>query len=179
MRNRSSSFISVVLCALVVSGCFTPEEDAFEATRENEDSCVELEAACSVNGDCCDFATATEVGTALCVNDGTEAACADVCTANDDCGSGCCGQLDHQAGYGACMDSSVCDAGYGYGSADACLRGVDVFCGCGTQLDVPCEDEAGYRDSCADSSSSGVNDIFTCFAAFDTTQCGAALDACG
>jgi len=183
MRHRSApfrlsfSFVLAAACGLSVSACFAPEDAT--PSRGGGGICVELDEPCAVNGDCCDFEPTAAVGTALCVDDGTQAACTDVCTADGDCGSGCCGQLTDQTGYGACMDASVCAAGYGFGSPDACLRGVEVFCDCGTQLDVPCEDQAGYAASCADPADSGVNAIFQCFAAFDADQCGAALDACG
>jgi len=61
-------------------------------------SCVETGQTCSVNRDCCNFQD--EAG--FCVN-GT---CADACSMDTDCQSGCCAPL--VSGQRACAPSAIC-----------------------------------------------------------------------
>jgi hypothetical protein len=156
-----------------------PDDPGAPEPAADGPTCAELEDVCEVNGDCCDFDAVAAIGTALCVDDGSRAACTDVCSSAADCGSGCCGQLAMESGYGACMDPSVCDAGYAFGSVDTCVRGVQNFCDCGARVDVPCEDQALFEDSCRDDPTAAVNELFLCFVGFGTDQCSAAIDACG
>lgn len=187
--KTATRFVSRLACllALPAVACFSPEridpDDTIGAGTKGDDpsalACVELDEPCEQNGDCCDFDAAPEAGTALCVNGGGAATCLEVCTASDDCGSGCCGQLSDVAEYGACMHESACpDYEFGVYSVDRCLQGVETFCSCADMNDVPCTDRASYEQSCQDGPDA-VTDVFMCFAGFSDAQCGAALDACG
>lgn len=58
---------------------------------------------CDRNGHCCGFWSSSSV----CVSDGEQAHCADICEASVECVSECCLPLDDVA-YGACGEGSVC-----------------------------------------------------------------------
>jgi hypothetical protein len=176
-----------IAVVLGLGGCFSPERitnpegnpNGGKADDPANMACAELDEPCATNGDCCDFSESPEAGTALCVDGGAQALCFEVCSASSDCGSGCCGRLDGITEYGACMGAAACpDFEFGGFSVEHCLAGVEVFCTCGDQLGVPCDDQASFEQSCRDGPSS-VTAIFDCFAGYSTDQCGAGIDACG
>lgn len=65
-------------------------------------SCVSTGNTCSKNGDCCNF----QKSSGYCVDFGSGARCADACTSNTGCTSGCCALL--QSGNKACGPSTAC-----------------------------------------------------------------------
>lgn len=107
----------------------------------------ELEGdSCSTNGDCCDFDGSEDVGSGLCVDDGSGHACTTICREGDDCSTGCCVALTEEDDYGACADRSVCES-------QLCAIGVAFLCNCVAEVE-PCTDAEieGFLASCADPS---------------------------
>lgn len=88
-------------------------------------SCTATSGSCSTNGACCNFAQ--EKG--MCVDFGSGGRCADFCTANSGCNSGCCTSATD--GHKVCGPASACQVLKGTG--DGCTLGSQCTSGtCGT-----------------------------------------------
>ena len=83
-------------------------------------SCQATGSTCTVQGDCCSFLD----GDGSCVDYGTGARCADGCSVDSDCNSGCCAVLTN--GARACGPASACQGGIGdpCTSDTQCLSGL-------------------------------------------------------
>jgi hypothetical protein len=90
-------------CSAAPTMCPGDKPSSTSSASTGGGSCSETGTECSVNGDCCDFAS----GNALCVNyEGYGPLCGGTCSSNADCAGGCCGTTAD--GTGVCAPSEFC-----------------------------------------------------------------------
>ncbi|MEM9455114.1 MAG: hypothetical protein AAGF11_13115 [Myxococcota bacterium] len=145
-----------------------------------DDSCQPDGGRCTQNGECCAFDGTTDVGAGLCVISGEAGACTRVCLNNEDCATGCCGTLEGEDSYGACMDPSVCEGADE--PSETCVAGVVFFCSCAAAAEIPCSDEEldGFFATCGQPGHE-LLPVFECYGSYGEASldtCSGAVETC-